>query len=347
MRVVSQIVRTKMSNPQFTDTTDRAAAGAPPGPSLIHERDFRDIDDLAAAQSGWSLEYEQLSQGPFKSHLRLVQLPEVRLVFESSSRATRQRGELGAGNIGFAMSLSATGPGYFHGQEVNGDSIMIGRGDDLDLTLREDSELLAVVVRAELLSTLWQQLYDKPWSNWLDLQLVVQARHGTSSFVRMAHLRTLEAASLNSELLKAPESAAQLRDAVLIEWLESIPSSIEIRDLHSANARTKLVNRACELVLGAPDRPMTMLEVCKQVGASPRRLELCFRDVLGITPHKYLRAVRLCGARRELKQLVGTEATVADVAARWGFWHMSAFSADYKQQFGESPSATLQSNSKR
>jgi AraC family ethanolamine operon transcriptional activator len=87
-----------------------------------------------------------------------------------------------------------------------------------------------------------------------------------------------------------------------------------------------------------------MLELCKQVGASPRRLELCFRDVLGLSPHKYLRAVRLCGVRRELKRLAGSGATVHDVAARWGFWHMSAFSADYKQQFGELPSVTLQSS---
>jgi AraC family ethanolamine operon transcriptional activator len=32
--------------------------------------------------------------------------------------------------------------------------------------------------------------------------------------------------------------------------------------------------------------------------------------------------------------------TVGDVAARWGFWHLSRFAADYRQHFGELPSAT-------
>ncbi len=172
--------------------------------------------------------------------------------------------------------------------------------------------------------------------------MVTQARPGAAEFVRATHLRTMAAAISNPALLVVPESAAQLRDAVLIEWLEAIPAVVEVRDLHSVGARQRLVNRTCDLVLGSPDRALTMLEVCKHVGASPRRLELCFRDVLGISPHKYLRAVRMCGARRELKRLAGSGATVHDVAARWGFWHMSAFSADYKQQFGESPSATLQ-----
>lgn len=322
--------------------------GGPAGDAMqvaqgwVQSAELRDIDDLAAVQPGWTLRYEQLSQGHFHGALRFVQLPDLRLVRESASRATRQRGQIGANHVGFAMCLSPAGGGHFHGQRVDGDSIMIGRGDELDLTLREDSQLLGMVVRADLLSTLWQQLYDKPWSNWLDQKVVAQARPGTAEFVRSTHLRTMEAAMSNPVLLTMPETANQLRDAVLIEWLEAIPAMVEVRDLHSVGARQRMVDRTCDLVLGSPDRALTMLEVCKHIGSSPRRLELCFRDVLGISPHKYLRAVRLCGARRELKRLAGSGATVHDVAARWGFWHMSAFSADYKQQFGESPSVTLQ-----
>ena len=34
--------------------------------------------------------------------------------------------------------------------------------------------------------------------------------------------------------------------------------------------------------------------------------------------------------------------TVADIAARWGFWHMGHFSQDYKALFGETPTQTRQ-----
>lgn len=332
-----------ISNPSGSGSAAIGDASALPAPAWIHASEVHDIDDLAAAQGDWKLRYEQLSRGPFAARFSVVQLPELRVVCESANRATRQRGQLGSGNIGFAMSLSPAGSGHFHGQEVDGQSIMIGRGDDLDLTMREDSHIVAVVVRAELLSTLWQSLYGKPWSSWLDCKVAVQARPGTAEHVRATHLRTLEAAMRQPDLLSVPESATQLRDTVLVEWLESIPGSVDVRDLHRIEARRRIVDRAIERVLDSPDRPLTMLEICKQVGASPRRLELCFRDVLGISPHKYLRAVRLCGARRELKRLADSGATVHDVAARWGFWHMSAFSADYKRQFGESPSVTLRS----
>jgi len=32
---------------------------------------------------------------------------------------------------------------------------------------------------------------------------------------------------------------------------------------------------------------------------------------------------------------------VQDIAVRWGFWHPSELSAEYKRQFGELPSQTL------
>jgi len=63
--------------------------------------------------------------------------------------------------------------------------------------------------------------------------------------------------------------------------------------------------------------------------------------VLGISPKRYLRLVRLNGVRRDLKSRAHeARVKVQDVAARWGFSHMGHFSQDYKALFGELPSET-------
>ncbi|WP_408631189.1 helix-turn-helix domain-containing protein [Marinomonas shanghaiensis] len=54
----------------------------------------------------------------------------------------------------------------------------------------------------------------------------------------------------------------------------------------------------------------------------------------------YLRISRLNGVRRSLVQAKNGQA-VSDIAAQWGFWHLSQFAKDYKQLFGETPSKTL------
>jgi len=46
------------------------------------------------------------------------------------------------------------------------------------------------------------------------------------------------------------------------------------------------------------------------------------------------------GVRRDLQRADPSE-KIADVANRWGFWHMGQFAADYRRQFGELPSETL------
>lgn len=84
-------------------------------------------------------------------------------------------------------------------------------------------------------------------------------------------------------------------------------------------------------------RADTLAEIA---GVSVRSLYAGFQDFCGVSPMQYLRTVRLERVRAEL--LAGPVCGgVASVALRWGFTHMGRFSADYKAEFGESPSQTV------
>lgn len=295
-----------------------------------------DIDDHARAQPGWQIDYLQLSPGRFSGELQHVQLPGLRLVREDSASALRQRGALGEGAYGLAMALDASGEPIFNGQRVAGDMLMVGRSDGLDLRTPERLSLIAVVVDAALLQPLWQQLYLKPASAWLDGQLALPVRPASAAALRRLHVQLMQ--QLDAE---APPDAATLqrwRDALLVEWIEALPESVDSGALPTLAARRRIVDRACALALADPAHPPSMLELCRAVGASRRKLNYCFQDVLGCSPLKVLRAARLQAVRRELRRGAGT---VQDVAARWGFHHAGQFAADYRRQFGELPSQAL------
>lgn len=304
-----------------------------------------DMDAHARAQPDWDLRYEQLGEGRFEGLIHHIQLPLMRLVRERCSLAVRQRGRFDEGKYGFAMAVQAAEPAIFNGQRVAVDDVMLGRNRELDLCTPAGHDLMAVVVHQELLVPLWQSLYGKPPSAWMESQLVVPARPAVAQALRTTHLKAMDDAA--AWLSRQPEHPSQpaddtavrlLRDALLIEWLEALPESVDASGLPSALARKQLVDRACELMLSRPDEPLSMLQVCREVGASRRKLNYCFQEALGVSPLKYLRAVRLNGVRRELRAGCGA---VQDVAARWGFWHLGQFSRDYKRQFGELPSHTL------
>ncbi len=108
----------------------------------------------------------------------------------------------------------------------------------------------------------------------------------------------------------------------------------------SPTARKRMVDRAREYALGHLDEPLSILDLCNHIGASRRKLQYCFQETLGINPVAYLRALRLNAVRRELCAHAAIHG-VQQVAARWGFWHLSRFASDYRTLFGESPSQTL------
>lgn len=76
-------------------------------------------------------------------------------------------------------------------------------------------------------------------------------------------------------------------------------------------------------------------------GVSSRSLYYGFRRWRGTTPMNYLRQVRLSAAHEELKKARDDGNNVTRIALGVGYDHLSRFSKDYKQRFGQSPSTTM------
>lgn len=301
-----------------------------------------DIDAFAQGQQGWRLECEQISSGSFEGLLDHVQLPQLRLVREITNRAMRQHGEMSAGSCGFALAHSPRlDEARFSGQRLRADSVMIGHCDELDLCSPPGFELTGIVVDSRLLKTLGDSVTGPVVPTWLNQRIVLHYPEPAMAAVRATLAHAFDAIDQNAAILSDPRLATHLRDDVLFAWLRTIPPSVDMAELKSAQARCNVVRRARDAVLNRPDEPMSMLEICKYIGASPRKLHYCFHETLGLSPARYLRLLRLNEVRRSLLRPDGKTPRVQDIAARWGFWHLSQFALDYKRQFGELPSQTL------
>ncbi|MBP2327877.1 AraC-like DNA-binding protein [Kibdelosporangium banguiense] len=108
-----------------------------------------------------------------------------------------------------------------------------------------------------------------------------------------------------------------------------------------APSAPKVIKQAAELIDAHAAEPLTVEDVAEAVGIGVRALQDGFRRFLDTTPMNYLREVRLRRVRAELELADPARTNVTDVAMRWGFLHAGRFSVQYRQRFGESPSATL------
>ncbi len=88
--------------------------------------------------------------------------------------------------------------------------------------------------------------------------------------------------------------------------------------------------------------PITRAEIADHVNLSPRHLDRCFCEEMGLTPIAYLTRFRLRQARRLLKD---DSLNISDVAAAVGFSDGSYFSRVFRREMGMSPSDYRQTRS--
>ena len=101
------------------------------------------------------------------------------------------------------------------------------------------------------------------------------------------------------------------------------------------------VRRVEEYIAAHADEPLTIGDLAAHAGISTSTLFAGFREFRDTSPMSHLRQVRLQRVREALQSAGSGDATVTEVALRWGFTHLGRFASDYKRWFGESPSATL------
>lgn len=82
-------------------------------------------------------------------------------------------------------------------------------------------------------------------------------------------------------------------------------------------------------------------DMARAVGLSVRQLQSVVHRRTGRTPTDLLREARLAAARERLAEADPATTTVAAIAHRSGYAHLGRFSVQYRERFGESPSATL------
>jgi len=124
--------------------------------------------------------------------------------------------------------------------------------------------------------------------------------------------------------------------------MESAP---RLRGSDASSTRLEAVLRAEAYVRAHPDAPV--LQLSRVVGLSERGLRDAFYNVRGMSPKRSTLAERLSCVRKALSDPRVSGVTVTGAAAQFGFYELGRFAAVYRKAFGEAPSDTLRSTSRR
>lgn len=167
-----------------------------------------------------------------------------------------------------------------------------------------------------------------------------------TSVVGAALMKVTEALvdGLESGLFKAAPLAAESLTQAVLALVTEIALSGRLGESSPSEGSIVIaprsVRRAIEVMRARIDEPLTTADIAAASQTSVRSLQRTFKDVKGESPLAYLKQLRLQAVHAELTDPAG-RLSVAEIATKWGFTHVSRFSSDYRAAFGRLPSEDL------
>jgi AraC family transcriptional regulator, ethanolamine operon transcriptional activator len=305
--------------------------------------DASDACELAKQTGKWRTEFTQLSRGDFRADgiaLALDGLDVARIQFHQS---LLHRGCVPANSIGVLLAGRGSSRAFVRGEPVTPEHcVRLGANELFEAITHGPYSAITVTLDLPV---------GREWLESSPVRLAPITAHLTiappaSAIARdmVARVeRLLEIARESPRSLQNPVVRSTLTDHVLVavSRLEAARTAAASTARREFGFRRAAVSRARDLIHSRLSEPLRVTELCQHGGIKIRALEYGFREVTGLTPLAYIRALRLNFVRRVLMTCSGTEQqSISQLAMDAGFMHLSQFAADYRAFFGELPTDT-------
>ena len=310
-------------------------------PFTASRRNTADVDELASCLQRWNQHYDQLSAGPFSGSFEELWFDRVQIFRERVDQSIHEAGDAWQGSCTFGVPIEVEGNGWFCGDVLDLDSVVAMRsGDELDFRTPRRLDILVVTTDAEAFTTYALQVEHRDIEVELGSRRVVHTSPEQAAALRDFLTAVTVSLRTTPDMLRHAAMRKALPQAIYGSLIAAATTDTQLRVAPSCHTRRLVVERAREYMNAHIDEPITVADLCTELGVSRRTLQYSIQNVLDLNPVSFLRALRLNGVRCALKQEGAQSGSIADIAARWGFWHLSHFASDYRTMFGELPSDT-------
>jgi AraC-like DNA-binding protein len=297
---------------------------------------FNAFDHFADTVRGWDLDFHQLDRGSFRAELRQVETDAALVIHALFNRKLEQGGGAPPGRWTFGILEPSSPEIVLRGQIVSDQMMMIyPPGSDLDAATPPGFRVLTVSVPITVVEE-WNDWNQMDGGRGLRLMSgVTRIESSKLETIRHAANRLVTAAEADNSLIH------ELSRNVQSNILEALPRAVFKKPKPSAEKMSRILNILRDYIEAHLSEHITLMDLCALAKVSPRTIQRSFKGRFGTTPKAYIQARRLNYVRRDLSNEKNYGIMVADIANRWGFWHMGQFASDYRRLFGELPSETL------
>jgi AraC-like DNA-binding protein len=298
-----------------------------------------DIDELLEKARGFHLRFMQLDRGPFVAAAMQTQVDQVLLSAANFGRSLVQSGETPAGTVTFLVRTSAD-PALWQGRRWGlHELLVIKPGVEVDAISQSGYGVTAASFPRGLVNASADR-FGWSWTPGAPTSLLIGLTPEKSNLLRTTFETFFEEAAARPFDERAAAWALSKQEDLLRVLLQCIPDAMRSAEPRSSGERARVLEAALAAIHDRPEDVLTVGDLCRIARASERTLHHAFTERFGLAPAHYMKAYRLNAARNDLSREHEPLMKIADVANKWGFWHLGQFAQDYRSLFGELPSET-------
>jgi AraC family ethanolamine operon transcriptional activator len=311
-------------------------------PFSLERLQANDAEELGEAISGTWFEVEQLFPGPVVASITHAAVGPFRLNHGTTLLPMRARGPFP--DDGYTLSLIPhTEGGVWNGVVMEPtQAMLVPPGYTLDGTTGPRYEYLTLSIPEELTLSILETLESHPpnpaqGSLYFRIDPHLLTAIHTLALDTFKQLETFDPTDGRNPALEQTPRQLQILIENILANLPSKHGPLDVPPIFCAG----LAVRGEEIMRAHLSDPPTISDLCRLLRVSRRSLEYAFQRTFGTSPLQHLRMLRFNEVRRRLKARNPHETSVTQEALAMGFYHLGAFSVDYRRLYGESPSETL------
>ncbi|WP_276391254.1 AraC family transcriptional regulator [Eudoraea chungangensis] len=302
--------------------------------------DFTNFEFFREAALNWELDFRLLSKGGFKAHLSLYTGESIQIGRTSLNGKIEQHGLIPKGYSTIVLPANPNISYTWLNKKVNGDHILIFPYDGvLDSISFDGFDVFVISLEYDYLM---RRLEALEYKNAIGLFGKEEKIIRSNPEYIQSVVKDLDWFLRNQAQRPQEKKDILLERLFLEDLLDVIYANLENEDslLFSPTIKKRdlAVNTAIDIIQYNSENTLNVRELSALTNVSQRTLEYGFMERFRITPKQYITAQRHHMVKKDLISEEYRNLSIFQVAAKYGFWHMGQFAADFKTQFGVLPS---------
>ena len=286
----------------------------------------------------------QLEPKPLRARRVVVRLGSSLLLLQSTNLPIRTRTTLRGGLVAY-VAFGPRASGSLNGLPVGPDRVLASTsGVEVEFVVAAGYESVSLLVPpAEVRRHLGRPPGEDQHLVPKGVQLL-RTSPGAGSRLFAWGRRVASAAAKYPEAFDDPRTNSVAQRELLEILIATIGSAVVQEGAPREGTRraySRIVRIAEEYAITHAGEPLYLNQLCRAASVSERTLQNAFNEIMGMSPVAYLARLRLHRLRQALRAAAPRSTTVTAEALKWGFWHLGDCSREYRECFGELPSATL------